>query len=111
MAGRRWKLLPLLSVLLMLGSSFGVRAVHAAASGDRDGDGISDVIEGSADTDHDGIANDSDTDSDNDGIPDGVEGLAMARNEAEYVQCLGSGTIFKRMIGQYGPAVNAPAEG
>jgi predicted dehydrogenase len=28
--------------------------------------------------------------------------LAMARNEAEYVQCLGSGTIFKRMIGQYG---------
>ena len=28
--------------------------------------------------------------------------LALCRNEAEYVQCLGSGTIFKRMHGQYG---------
>ncbi|HKN49340.1 MAG TPA: thrombospondin type 3 repeat-containing protein, partial [Actinomycetota bacterium] len=70
------KLLPLLSVLLVLSSSFGVRAVHAAASGDRDGDGISDVMEGTADTDHDGIANDQDADSDNDGIPDAVEGNA-----------------------------------
>src|SRR5437879_3873084 len=79
---RRWedplvatsrKLLPLLSVLLVLSSSFGVRAVHAAASGDRDGDGISDVMEGTADTDHDGIANDQDADSDNDGIPVAVD--------------------------------------
>lgn len=28
--------------------------------------------------------------------------LALCRNEAEYVSCLGSGTIFKRMLGQYG---------
>jgi predicted dehydrogenase len=28
--------------------------------------------------------------------------LALARDEAEYVQCLGSGTIFDRMHGQYG---------
>jgi len=75
-ATRRWKLLPLLSVLLLLSSSFGVRAVFAAPGADRDGDGISDVREGSVDTDHDGIPNDSDLDSDNDGIPDKVEGDA-----------------------------------
>lgn len=28
--------------------------------------------------------------------------LALGRNEAEYVQCLGSGTIFQRMHDQYG---------
>jgi predicted dehydrogenase len=28
--------------------------------------------------------------------------LALGRHEAEYVQCLGSGTIFERMQGQYG---------
>lgn len=28
--------------------------------------------------------------------------LALARNEAEYVQCLGSGTVFERMRDQYG---------
>jgi len=72
---RRWKLLPLISVLVMLGSSFGV-AAHGAAGADRDHDGISDAIETSVDTDHDGIGNDSDTDSDNDGIPDAVEGNA-----------------------------------
>lgn len=28
--------------------------------------------------------------------------LALGRNEAEYVECLGSGTVFARMHGQYG---------
>jgi len=28
--------------------------------------------------------------------------LALCRNEAEYVECLGSGTVFKRMHAQYG---------
>jgi len=28
--------------------------------------------------------------------------LALCRNEAEYVECLGSGTVFKHMEGQYG---------
>lgn len=28
--------------------------------------------------------------------------LALGRNEAEYVQCLGSGKVFQRMQGQYG---------
>src|SRR5438132_335321 len=85
---RRWedplvatsrKLLPLLSVLLVLSSSFGVRAVHAAASVDRDGDRIRDAIEAGPnpaaplDSDRDGTPDFRDTDSDNDGIPDAVE--------------------------------------
>src|SRR5215210_3140761 len=76
MTAGRWKLLPLVSVLLMLSSAFGVAAHPASASGDRDGDGIADIVEGSGDFDHDGIPNDNDLDSDNDGIPDAVEGNA-----------------------------------
>jgi len=41
---------------------------------DLDGDGISDDIEGTGDTDGDGTPNYLDTDSDGDGIPDSVEG-------------------------------------
>ena len=43
---------------------------------DSDGDGIPDVVEGSADPDNDGIANFLDEDSDGDGIPDENEQLA-----------------------------------
>src|SRR5207244_1710996 len=79
---RRWedplvatsrKLLPLLSVLLVLSSSFGVRAVHAAASGDRAGDGISDAAEGTVDVDDDGIPAFRDIDTDGDRIRDAIE--------------------------------------
>src|SRR5205807_471029 len=72
-ATRRWKLLPLLSVLLMLSSSFGVRAVHASAAADSDGDRIPDALEGTADTDADGIAAFRDVDTDGDRIRDAVE--------------------------------------
>ena len=78
MAPRRWKLLTLIAVLLMLNNAVGLATRSALAAGDRDGDGISDVVEGSADFDHDGIPNDSDLDSDNDGIPDAVEGTGDA---------------------------------
>ncbi len=45
-----------------------------AASGDADGDGIPDSVEGVGDPDEDGIPNMEDTDSDGDGIPDATEG-------------------------------------
>jgi uncharacterized repeat protein (TIGR01451 family) len=44
------------------------------AFGDQDGDGISDNIEDSVDTDGDGLIDKLDADSDGDGIPDSVEG-------------------------------------
>src|SRR5437762_2405097 len=56
----------------MLGSSFGVVA-HGAAGADRDHDGISDAIETSVDTDHDGIGSYRDIDSAGDRIRDPVE--------------------------------------
>lgn len=40
---------------------------------DADGDGLSDVAEGTNDTDGDGITDNNDADSDNDGVPDSVE--------------------------------------
>ncbi len=43
---------------------------------DSDGDGITDIDEGTGDADGDGIPNNEDTDSDNDGIPDADEGSA-----------------------------------
>jgi CshA-type fibril repeat protein len=48
---------------------------------DSDGDGISDAIEGSADTDGDGIPNFRDLDSDGDGITDAIEGIADTDND------------------------------
>jgi len=49
-------------------------------SGDTDGDGIPDIIEGIEDIDGDGIPNLVDLDSDNDGIPDNVEGTEDKNN-------------------------------
>ncbi len=43
-------------------------------SGDADGDGIPDGVEGNGDADGDGVPNHEDLDSDGDGIPDSVEG-------------------------------------
>jgi gliding motility-associated-like protein len=48
---------------------------------DSDNDGISDAIEGSADTDGDGIPNFRDLDSDGDGITDAIEGIADTDND------------------------------
>jgi gliding motility-associated-like protein len=48
---------------------------------DSDGDGISDAIEGSADADGDGIPNFRDLDSDGDGISDAIEGIADTDND------------------------------
>ena len=73
-ATRRWKLLTLLSLVLLVGSVFGVRAPSATAAAER-GHRISAFAEG--DVDHDGLPNDSDFDSDNDGIPNDVEGNAV----------------------------------
>ena len=49
---------------------------------DSDGDGISDLVEGSGDTDNDTTPDYLDTDSDNDGIPDSVEGVANTDGDA-----------------------------
>jgi hypothetical protein len=48
--------------------------VGGNGSGDMDGDGIPDDVEGDGDADGDGIPNNQDADSDGDGIPDSVEG-------------------------------------
>ncbi|MGB0867139.1 MAG: OmpA family protein, partial [Granulosicoccaceae bacterium] len=52
---------------------------HGSANvGDTDGDGLTDIEEGSGDTDGDGVPDYLDPDSDNDGIPDLLEGNADA---------------------------------
>lgn len=49
-----------------------------ASDGDLDGDGISDVIEGTNDTDGDGLMDLEDLDSDGDGIPDEFDGPTIS---------------------------------
>lgn len=49
---------------------------------DTDGDGITDLVEGSGDFDHDGLPNFEDTDSDGDGIDDAVEGVGDEDGDA-----------------------------
>jgi len=48
--------------------------VGDACDDDDDGDGITDIVEGTGDADADGIPNSLDSDSDNDGVPDSTEG-------------------------------------
>ena len=51
---------------------------------DCDGDGIPDFVEGTNDTDNDGINDNCDLDSDNDGILDSVEGLVDTDKDGVY---------------------------
>lgn len=57
-----------------------VQFIPIITTGDTDGDGILDVIEGVEDMDGDAIPNLIDTDSDNDGIPDNIEGIEDRNN-------------------------------
>jgi hypothetical protein len=56
------------------GSSFEIDWI-ALSDGDYDDDGLTDLLEGTADSDSDGLANWEDPDSDNDGLPDALEDL------------------------------------
>lgn len=53
------------------------------AGSDYDGDGLSDAIEGTVDTDNDSIPDYKDTDSDNDTIPDSVEATFKGQTPAD----------------------------
>ena len=61
---------------------FGIDLVIAVLP-DQDGDGIPDDVEGTGDTDGDGLADFEDPDSDNDGIPDAVEAGADPENPTD----------------------------
>ena len=56
------------------GSSFEIDWI-ALSDGDYDDDGLTDLLEGTADSDSDGLANWEDYDADNDGLPDALEDL------------------------------------
>ena len=66
------------SILLLSASTLMMSQAFAnwdSDSGDDDGDGIENIIEGNIDTDGDGISDFEDKDSDNDGYSDLIEGI------------------------------------
>jgi hypothetical protein len=60
-----------------VGQKFAIDWIRAS-NGDLDGDGISDLAEGSGDPDGDGLLNLEDLDSDGDGIPDASDGARIS---------------------------------
>jgi len=85
---------------------FGVQSSYAQ---DSDGDGISDVLEGTVlDTDSDGVANYLDIDSDNDGLLDGLEcpGTAIPQGNANGVVDFNSVNNPSNAIGNAGGRAN-----
>ena len=78
------RLVYLFAVLVVAGCSSDSNAVGVGVNGDlagtndnkdSDGDGITDVAEGTGDPDGDGVPNYLDDDSDGDGVPDATEGV------------------------------------
>ena len=70
--------LPIFYAMLITSLTWLTLSSKGASIDDSDGDGISDVVEGSADADGDGVPNYFDTDSDGDGLADQFEGTGDA---------------------------------